>query len=196
MGRADRLAVLLDHRGELAAVDVPLEQHLVVVGERVHERGGHVVGRARELDAERGPLRGRLHHDREGQPLLDLRQRLGRASSRKASSLNAKNSGVGTPASMSRCLASTLSMQRMHASTPGPVYGMPRISSSSWTVPSSPLRPCSARNATSGRRLRRLLDQVGPDVDRKRLVPQALERLLDARRRSGATPGARASCRP
>src|ERR1700727_2258642 len=39
----------------------------------------------------------------------------------------------------------------MHAETPEPVYGMPRISSSSWTVPSSPSRPCSATNATSGR---------------------------------------------
>jgi len=34
-----------------------------------------------------------------------------------------------------------LSAQRMHALTPLPVYGIPTISSSSWTVPSSPSRP-------------------------------------------------------
>src|SRR3712207_9243007 len=53
--------------------------HLVVVGERVDQGGGDVRGGARELDAEGGPLRGGLHDDRELEPLLDLRERLGRA---------------------------------------------------------------------------------------------------------------------
>ena len=42
-------------------------------------------------------------------------------------------------------------MHRMHEATPGPVYGMPRISSSSCGVPSSPPGPCRAMKATSGR---------------------------------------------
>jgi hypothetical protein len=42
-------------------------------------------------------------------------------SSRNAVSLNAKNSGVGIPASIIRCLASTLSIERTQASTPEPV---------------------------------------------------------------------------
>ena len=41
-------------------------------------------------------------------------------------------------------------MARTQASTPEPVYGMSRISSSSCTVPSSPSRPCIAMKATSG----------------------------------------------
>ena len=48
-------------------------------------------------------------------------------------------------------------MARMQASTPEPVYGMSRISSSSWTVPSSPSRPCMAMNATSGARVAQAL---------------------------------------
>src|SRR4051794_17673608 len=43
----------------------------------------------------------------------------------------------------------------MHADTPEPVYGMPAISRSSCTVPSSPSRPCRATKATSGRCARR-----------------------------------------
>src|SRR3954451_17451811 len=73
-------------------------------------------------------------------------------SSRNAVELNATQSGVGTPASRRRCFANTLSMQRMHAATRGPVYGTPRISSSSCGVPSSPPGPCKAMNATSGPR--------------------------------------------
>jgi hypothetical protein len=42
-------------------------------------------------------------------------------SSRNAVSLKAKKSGVGIPASWSRCLVSTLSFARTHASTPEPV---------------------------------------------------------------------------
>src|SRR3954452_17835046 len=72
-------------------------------------------------------------------------------SSRNAVELNATQSGVGSPAARSRCLASTLSMHRMQEATPDPVYGMSRISSSSWGVPSSPLGPWRAMKATSGR---------------------------------------------
>src|SRR5918992_1287749 len=41
-------------------------------------------------------------------------------------------------------------MQRMLESGPLPVYGIPRVSSSACTVPSSPPRPCRQMNATSG----------------------------------------------
>src|SRR5437763_2516410 len=59
--------------------------------------------------------------------------------------------GVGTPASRIRYLARPLSVQRVHAAGPEPVYGIPIASSSCWIVPSSPSRPCSAMNAASGR---------------------------------------------
>ena len=42
-------------------------------------------------------------------------------SSLKAVSVNENQSGVATPASRSRCLAVTLSSDRMHAATPEPV---------------------------------------------------------------------------
>ena len=70
-------------------------------------------------------------------------------------------------------------MQRAQAATPGPVKGMPRISSSSCTVPSSPPRPCMATKATSGRSAVQPLDQVAAGVDRDHLVPEPLQRVLD-----------------
>ena len=53
-------------------------------------------------------------------------------------------------------------MQRMQADGPDAVYGIPSSSSSSWTVPSSPPRPCSATNATSGRSAVRRSTRSGP----------------------------------
>ena len=50
-----RLAVE-DRDGELAAVDVALDQDAVVVAERGDERGGDLVGGAGEADAERRAL--------------------------------------------------------------------------------------------------------------------------------------------
>ncbi len=75
-------------------------------------------------------------------------------SSRNASWLNAYHGGVSIPAAAKCAFATTLSVARSHASTPGPVYGISRISSSSWTVPSSPPLPCRAMNAASGRSAR------------------------------------------
>ena len=71
----------------------------------------------------------------------------------------------------------------MQADTPDPVWAMPITSSSSWTVPSSPSRPCSATNARSGRIRGQTYDEVVADVDRDHLVPEALERVLDPRAR-------------
>ena len=53
-------------------------------------------------------------------------------------------------------------MQRAQAAAPGPVKGMPRISSSSCTVPSSPPTPCIATKATSGRSATRRLTRSAP----------------------------------
>ena len=58
---------------------------------------------------------------------------------------------------------------------------MPTSSSSSWTVPSSPPRPCSATKATSGRSARQAVDEVGADVDRQHVVAEPRQRVLDAR---------------
>ena len=51
-------------------------------------------------------------------------------------------------------------------------------------MPSSPPRPCSATNATSAARLLEAVDEVRPDVDLRHLVAEALERVLDLRRRA------------
>ena len=71
-------------------------------------------------------------------------------------------------------------MQRAQAATPGPVKGMPRISSSSCAVPSSPPGPCRATKATSGRSAAQPLDQV---ARRRRAAatswPSRAERVLD-----------------
>ena len=71
--------------------------------------------------------------------------------SRNAASLKAWKAGVGMPLARRMCLVSTLSIAWMLASTPEPVYGRPRISSSSCTVPSSPPLPCMAMKTPSGR---------------------------------------------
>ena len=83
----------------------------------------------------------------------------------------------------------------MQADTPEPVYGMPITSSSSWTVPSSPSRPCSATNATSGASALQLLDEVGADVDRDHLVAERSSASW-TRAPDAARPAARASARP
>ena len=65
------------------------------------------------------------------------------------------------PASRSACLATHL----VHAADAAPTAprrctGTPSSSSSSWTVPSSPPRPCSATNATSGALALQPVDEV------------------------------------
>ena len=58
-------------------------------------------------------------------------------------------SGTSSPLATSTVLAITLSIASAEASTPDPVYGMPRVSSRPWSLPSSPHGPCSAMNAMS-----------------------------------------------
>ena len=60
------------------------------------------------------------------------------------------NSGVGTPASAKRILLATLSKARRLDSTPAPVNGIPRFSSSAWSCPSSPERAVDHDVAESG----------------------------------------------
>src|SRR3954451_17200311 len=79
-GLDDRQRVVAEDRDrEGAAVDVALEEDLVRVRERRHERGRHVGRRAGEADAERAALVGGLDDDRELEALLDVAERLGRA---------------------------------------------------------------------------------------------------------------------
>ena len=76
----DRQRLAVEHRtARSRPVDVALEQHLVAVGERRHERARDVRRRARELDPQRRALVGGLDDDREAEPLLDRRQRVGGA---------------------------------------------------------------------------------------------------------------------
>ena len=70
-------------------------------------------------------------------------------------------------------------MQRAQAATPGPVKGMPRISSSSCAVPSSPPTPCMATKATSGRSALSRLTRSPPASSGTHLVAEPLERVLD-----------------
>src|SRR5215210_5403743 len=70
--------------------------------------------------------------------------------SEKASRLNECHSGVSSPCACISCLNECLSRQRPEAWTSEPVYGTPRISSRSWSVPSSPPRPCIATKTKSG----------------------------------------------
>jgi hypothetical protein len=60
---------------------------------------------------------------------------------------------------------------------------MPSTSSSSCTVPSSPPRPVQRDERDLRAVLAQPLDEVGADVDRDDLVPEPLERVLDARAR-------------
>ena len=70
----------VEHRDrEVAAGDVALEQHLRVVGEGGDQRARDVGGVRANLIAERRALARGLDDDREVEPLLDRRQRLGRA---------------------------------------------------------------------------------------------------------------------
>ena len=75
-------------------------------------------------------------------------------------------------------------MQRMQADGPEAVYGIPSSSSSSWTVPSSPPRPCSATKATSGRSAVSRSTRSGPTSIGDHLVAEPVERVLHARARA------------
>src|SRR4051812_41804340 len=56
---------------------------------------------------------------------------------------------TGMPSSSASFLVNSLSMPAAEANTPAPTYGTPAISSSPWTVPSSPYAPCRTGNTTS-----------------------------------------------
>jgi hypothetical protein len=58
---------------------VSLDDHAEVVREGRHKRRRHVRSRTGKADPQRRPLACRLDDDREGQPLLDRRQDLGRS---------------------------------------------------------------------------------------------------------------------
>ena len=75
-------------------------------------------------------------------------------------------------------------MQRMQADGPEAVYGIPSSSSSSWTVPSSPPRPCSATNATSGRASPSRSTRSGPTSIATTSWPSRSQRVLHARARA------------
>ena len=51
-------------------------------------------------------------------------------------------------------------------------------------MPSSPSRPCSATNATSGAALAQPRDEVAADVDADDVVAEPLQRVLDPRARA------------
>ncbi|MNI74310.1 hypothetical protein D3C73_1303900 [compost metagenome] len=79
----------------------------------------------------------------------------GKPSFEAASALNSpmfsrhSQSAVGMPEARSSRFVISLSMQMALDSIPLPLYGMPSVSSTAWTVPSSPNAPCSASNAKS-----------------------------------------------
>ena len=157
----------------------------MVVGERGDQRAGDVGGRARELDPERRALPRGLDDQRERQPVLDRRQRVGRAERlerrlRPREEVRRRQARRrGTRAWRAPCPSSGCTPRR-----PSPVYGMPSTSSSSCTVPSSPSRPCSATNATSGASARRRWTRSWPTSIAIDLVAERLERVLDARARA------------
>src|SRR5215210_3086737 len=107
------------------------------------------------------------------------------------SRLNECHSGVSRPCACMSCLKECLSRQRPEAWTSDPVYGTPRISSRSWSVPSSPPRPCIATKTNSGSssRIRRTKRASGSiTVTSKPSVPSASaarppERRLTSRSR-------------
>ena len=63
-----------------------------------------------------------------------------------ASRVNECHGGVGTCSSTHTALNRCLSRHSAEAIASEPVYGISRISSRSWTVPSSPPIPCMAMN--------------------------------------------------
>ena len=106
----DRQRLAAEHADrQLAAVDEALQQDPVVVAEGRDQRLRHVEPARGELDPQRRAAAARLDHEREAEPLLEPPSASAAPSSRKAVSLKANQSGVGTPAARSSCLARTLS---------------------------------------------------------------------------------------
>src|SRR5262245_34047605 len=69
---------------------------------------------------------------------------------------------IGKPASLNSVFMTALSMPQAEASTPQPTYGMSAISSSPWTVPSSPYVPWRTGKITSIGVLSSAFDALSP----------------------------------
>ena len=185
----------VEHRhGEVAAVDVVLEQHLAVVGEGGHQRARDVGARAGEPDAQRRALAGGLDHEREAEPRArSPAARSPAPSSRKEDSVKEWKSGVGMPAVAHQVLGEHLvgaAACRRPRPSPCRAARSPRA---------APGRCRPRRRGRAGRRRRR---RGPPRAARppaaarrrsRRLVAEPLERVLDLGAPYAATPAARAS---
>ena len=83
-------------------------------------------------------------------------ERSASVSSRAPSRITSRVTGMPTAATS--FFVYSLSIPHADASTPGPTYGTPAISSMPWTVPSSPYLPCSTGKTAS------MVVMVSPEV--------------------------------
>jgi len=118
--------------------------HVVIKAQRRHQGAGTSLGFAGHRNAQRRALLGRLDDKAAAQALLDLRERIRGPEFTERVLAETQTRAGRNPDVVKIALAITLSIERAQAYTPDPVYGCPRISSSSWTVPSSPPLPCIA----------------------------------------------------
>jgi len=174
-----RLAVLFKDRDrQFTSVHVAFE-HTLRSYEKAASSAPHVRRRACELIPSAEPwLAG--SRTAETQARRDRRHRLRDAEALNAVSRRRRSRGSGSPRPH-RMLGQHLVRGRMQADTREPVYGIPSASSSSCTFPSSPPRPCSAKNAASGsaaerRDTRSMSTSIGSN-----LVAEPAQRLLNAR---------------
>ncbi len=100
------------------------------------------------------------------------------------------------PASRIACLESTLSVQRMQALTPEPVYGMPEDLEELLHGAVLAVAAVQGDERDVGADLAQPGDEIVADVDADHRVAEALEGVLDARRRRTATRRVPASARP
>ena len=129
---------------------------------------------------------------------LDRGQRPAAApSSRNAVSEKAKKSGVGHAGVAQRVLGQRL-VGGAHAGRDAASPCRGGRAARAAPAPCRPRRrgPCRAMNATSGAASRRRSTRSAPASIRGDLVAEALERVLHARARAAATPGARGTARP
>ena len=176
----ERLAVE-DRHGQVAALHVALEQHLRVVGEGRDERGRHVLGAARELDAERRALARGLHHDRELEPLLDGGQRLGRAELAEGGLVEGEE-GRGRDAGLDHQVLGEHLVGGPRAGR-GPGARVRHAGDLEQLLDGAVLAVASVhRHERHVRpRLAQARHQVRGDVDPHHVVPEPLERVLHAR---------------
>jgi hypothetical protein len=166
---------------KLAALDVALEQHAVVVGERRDQRLRYLGGGGGKADTERGTSRGGLDHERKAESILDLAERIGGAELAKRGRVERDPVRGCYAGRAQRVLGGDLvdraSAGRDAGAGVGDVQDLEDLLDGA-VLAADPVQGDEGDLRALGLQGR---DQAGADIDREHVVTERSERVLDPR---------------